>query len=75
MLSHTKHFDEEITMVVARIIFFRLAGQISGSSVTHRTWLEGVEGFRKQPELFPLIEACVDAAAEVLACLHDGRSP
>ena len=68
ILEHdlAKDYDLKSQLSVAKIIFLRLAAQVSSTSVTDQIWSEGVEGFRRQPELFPLIEACVDAAGEIL---------
>jgi hypothetical protein len=48
-------------------IFFRLAGQIAGTPISEQAWLDCLQGYQKEPELFPLIEACEDAAAAILA--------
>lgn len=74
-MNNTDHPDLQTQIAIARIIFLRLAGQISAASLTEQTWLAGVEGFRTQPELFPLIEACMDAAAEILEWFRTGRTP
>ena len=64
-MTETEHLEPQHK--IAKIIFFRLAGQISGTHITQQAWLDGLKGYQKEPELFPLIEACEDAAAEILA--------
>ena len=60
---------------IARIIFFRLSGQISGERVTQKAWDTMVIGWIENPTLFPLVETCVDAADEILGYLNPTAEP
>jgi len=51
---------------IARIIFMRMASQVSGTKVGGKQWRVAYSGWIENPALFPIIEACVDAAEEIL---------
>jgi hypothetical protein len=55
----------ETTLAIAKIIFFRVVSQITGQRIDDALWLEGLAGYKREPELFPFAEACVDAAMEI----------
>lgn len=59
--------------LAAKIIFFRVSGQLSGLRITDKIWAEAASGWREQPELFPVVEACFDAATEIVRTI--GKEP
>ncbi len=56
---------ERLVREMAKIIFERLASQISGISISQESWEAALQGFRCDPHLFPLVEACFDAAIAI----------
>ena len=55
----------EQTKRIARIIFERVAAQMGGFHVADEQWSAAYEGWVENPALFPLVEACIDAAHEI----------
>ena len=53
------------TLAIAKIIFMRIRSQISGQRIDNARWLAGLAGYKTDPELFPVVEACVDAAMKI----------
>lgn len=50
-------------------MFKRIAAQMGGMSVSQSQWDLAYQGWIENPALFPLVEACIDAALEIEAHL------
>lgn len=59
---------------VARIVFRRFSAQLSSLPAGDDVWKHGLEGFKKNPEQFPFIEACIDSAGEILRYLDSEQA-
>lgn len=70
MPRRTKKTTEQI----AGIIFKRIAAQMGGMSVSETQWDLAYQGWIENPALFPLVEACIDAALEIEANLKTTSS-
>ena len=68
--------DNILRQQFAQIIFERLAAQISGLRTKEYYWDAAYQGWVDNPALFPLIEACIDAADQCLNALEtSSKSP
>ena len=70
MANKTKKSTEQI----AGIMFKRIAAQMGGMSVSPSQWDLAYQGWIENPALFPLVEACIDAALEIEAHLHASKT-
>lgn len=55
--------------LIAKIIFTRMAGQISGFDLSEMHWDIAYKGWIDNPAIFPMVEVCMDAADEILTSL------
>lgn len=69
-MSNKGSDDSERVYTIARIIFLRLAAQTSPQDVNEAAWEHGLVGYKRNPELFPFIGACVSAADEIAKHLN-----
>lgn len=56
---------------IAEIIFNRVAAQVAGIPLKNSAWSAVYEGWIENPALFPLVEACLDAADEIMKLPRD----
>lgn len=66
--------NQDEIVAVAKIIFVRMAGQISGIAVTDKHWETAYKGWVGNPALFSMVEACMDAANDILRMLKTTKS-
>jgi hypothetical protein len=59
---------------IAGIIFQRIAAQMGAIAVSEKQWDLAYAGWVENPALFPLVEACIDAAVEIEKHLETGQS-
>lgn len=52
--------------MIAKIIFSRMAGQLSNFHVQDKHWDIAYRGWIENPALFPTVEACMDIADEII---------
>ncbi|MET3662511.1 hypothetical protein [Aquamicrobium ahrensii] len=51
---------------IARIIYFRLGGQVAGQHVDEKAWETALVGWSENPAAFAIVEVCLDSADEIL---------
>lgn len=56
--------------LVAKIIFSRMAGQLSSFNIRDSHWTIAYQGWIENPALFPAVETCMDIADEILRRLE-----
>ncbi len=57
--------EQKLRYEIGRVIFTRIAAQMSGTKLADEHWDVAYDGWIENPALFPLVETCIDAAEEI----------